>query len=197
MRNVSHAIKGLSRARQLVLVGAGIGMLAVLMPWHTVGTAVLGTEHSYNGFGDQNMIVGIITFALMFASLAAVGLPAIGLGFLKTGWRLSSMLVFFGGEAALLVLVLTVMHATSLTRAANYDLRLGIHLALIGSCMVFIGGYLLKNEERAHHGAHSEPLAHLPRSGRSRHHASPHHIDLSREEEAEHKKDDSRMQLDI
>lgn len=197
MRNVSHAIKGLSRARQLVLVGAGIGMLAVLMPWHTIGTAVLGTEHSYNGFGDQNMIVGIITFALMFAALAATGLPVIGMSFLKTGWRLSSMLIFFGGEAALLVLVLTVMHATSLTRAANYDLRLGIHLALIGACMVFIGGYLLKNEERARSGTHTEPLAQLPRHGRSYHPASPHHINLSREEQEEHKKEDSRMQLDI
>ena len=168
-------------------------MFAVLMPWHTIGTAVLGTEHSFNGFGDQNLIIGIITFAFMFASFAVVGLPLLGIRLPQSGWRESGMLIFFGGEAALLVLVLTVMHATSITRAANYDLRLGIHLALIGAALVFIGGYLLKNEERLSSSARAEPLAHLPRSHV---HHSPHHLNL-REDSQEKEKEDARMQLDI
>lgn len=193
MKKVSLAIKSLPRSRQFALAGSLLTMFAVLMPWHTIGTAVLGTEHSFNGFGDQNLIIGIITFVFMLASLAVVGLPLLGIRLPRSGWRESGMLIFFGGEAALLILVLTVMHATSITRAANYDLRLGIHLALIGAVLVFIGGYLLKNEERLSSSARAEPLAHLPRS---RTHRSPHHLDL-REDSPEKEKEDARMRLDI
>ncbi len=193
MKRVSHAIKGLSRSRQFVLAGSLLAMFATLAPWHTVGTVVLGTEHAFNGFGDQNMIIGIITFAFMFAAFAIVGFPAIGIRLPRSGWKESGMLIFFGGEAALLLFVLTIMHATSITRAANYDLRLGIHLALIGAALVFIGGYLLKNEEHHSAHAHAEPLAHLPRRHSPDH---PNHLDL-REDSAEKEKEDSRMQLDI
>lgn len=193
MKKVSHAIKSLPRSRQLALAGSLLAMFAVLMPWHTIGTVVLGTEHSFNGFGDQNMIIGIITFAFMFASLTVVGLPLLGIRLPRSGWKESGMLIFFGGEAALLLFVLTIMHATSITRAASYDLRLGIHLALIGTALVFVGGYLLKNEEHISSSAHAEPLAHLPRS-RTQH--SPHHLDL-REDSQEKEKEDARMQLDI
>ncbi|MFH1545861.1 MAG: hypothetical protein ABIE14_00600 [Patescibacteria group bacterium] len=193
MKKVTHAIKGLSRSRQLALAGSLLAMFAVLMPWHTIGTAVLGTEHSFNGFGDQNLIIGIITFAFMFASLVVVGLPLLGIRLPRSGWKESGMLIFFGGESALLLFVLTIMHATSITRSASYDLRLGIHLALIGAALVFIGGYLLKNEEHFYSSAHAEPLAHLPRSRVSH---SSHHLDL-REDSQEKEKEDARMRLDI
>lgn len=190
MQSVSHTIKSLSRARQVTLVGAALAALAVFMPWHTIGTVVLGTESSYNGFGDQNLIIGIITIVFMFASLAIVVLPLLGMRFPRTGWRESGMLIFFGGEAALLLFVLTIMHATSLTRAANYDLRLGIHLALIGAALVFIGGYLLKNEESYSSVESPSPFAHLPRRPQA-----GNQIDLR--DETEKEKEDSRMRLDI
>ena len=192
MKKVSHAIKSMPRSKQLALAGSLLAMFAVLMPWHTIGTTVLGTEHSFNGFGDQNLIIGIITFAFMFASLVVVGLPLLGIRPSRSGWKESGMLIFFGGEATLLLFVLTIMHATSITRAASYDLRLGIHFALIGTALVFVGGYLLKNEEQLSSSARAEPLAHLPRS---RTH-SPHHLDL-REDSQEKEKEDARMQLDI
>jgi hypothetical protein len=190
MKRHSNPLEGLSKAQWFVLVGSVIAIFAIFFPWHTMGTAVLGTSHSFNGFGDQNMIIGIITFAFMFASLSLILLPQLGIKLPKSGWKESGMLIFFGGEASLLLLVLTIMHATSLTRAANYDLRIGIHLALIGAALVFFGGYLLKGEE--HHSAksHAEPLAHLPR----RHPAN--HLDL-REDATDKEKEDSRMQLDI
>ncbi len=188
MKRVSHAIKGLSRAHQFVLVGGMLAMFATLAPWHTVGTAILGTEHSFNGFSDQNLIIGIITFVFMFASVTTVGLPLFGIRLPRSGWKESGMLIFFGGEAALLLFVLTIMHATSITRAANYDLRIGIHLALIGAVLVFVGGYLLKNEEQHAVRSHTEPLAHLPRK------PSLHHLDLR---DTEKEKEDSRMRLDI
>ena len=190
MQPVSSTLKSLSRARQIVLVGAALASLAVFMPWHTIGTAVLGTESSYSGFGDQNLIIGIITIVFMLASLALVVLPLLGVRLPRTGWRESGMLIFFGGESALLLFVLTIMHATSLTRAANYDLRIGLHLALIGAALVFIGGYLLKNEEARESVASSEPLAHLPRRPQQ----AGNQINL-REDEKE--KEDSRMRLDI
>ena len=189
MRRVSHAVRSLSRARQLALAGSLLALFAIFAPWHTLGTVVLGTEHSFNGFGDQNLVVGVITFAFMFATVAIILLPLLGIRMPRGTWRESGMLVFLGGESALLLFVLTIMHATSLTRAANYDLRIGIHLALIGTALVFLGGYILKNEERQISSAHSEPLAHLPRR-------SPHHLDL-REDSPEKEKEDSRMQLDI
>jgi len=191
MKRVTHAIRGLSRSKQIVLAGSLLAMFATFAPWHTVGTAVLGTEHSFSGFNDQNMIIGIINFVFMFAAAAIVILPMLGIGLPKSGWKESGMLIFFGGESALLLLVLTIMHATSLTRAANYDLRMGIHFALIGAALVFIGGYMLKNEQEHRAHSHAEPLAHLPR--RPTHH---HQIDL-REDSAEKEKEDSRMQLDI
>ncbi|MFH0776879.1 MAG: hypothetical protein V1936_04695 [Patescibacteria group bacterium] len=190
MRPIQHNLKSLSRSRQVVLVGALLAVLSVFMPWHTIGTAILGTENSYNGFGDQNLIIGIIVLAFMVIALAIVALPLLGMRFPRTNWSESGMLIFLGGESTLLVFVLTVMHATSLTRAANYELRLGIHLALIGSALVFIGGYLLKNEEAASSAIPPAPLAHLPR----RPHI-PNQIDLR--EEAEREKEDARMRLDI
>ena len=189
MKGLFHAVKNLSRARQFALVGSILALFATLAPWHTVGTAVLGTSHSFTGVQDQNMSVGIITFVFMFAAAAIVWLPLLGIQLPRSGWRESGMLVFFGGEASLLLFVLTIMHATSLTRAANYDLRLGIHLALIGSVLVFFGGYLLKNEESSARHSTTQPLAHLPR----RH--SPNHLNLR--EDSEKEKEDSRMQLDI
>ncbi|MCF7846370.1 MAG: hypothetical protein K9L85_03975 [Candidatus Peribacteraceae bacterium] len=190
MQPVTNTVKSLSRARQIVLVGSGLAVLSVFMPWHTIGTAVLGTENSYNGFGDQNLIIGIITLVFMVASLAIILLPLVGMRFPRTGWRESGMLIFFGGESALLLFVLTIMHATSLTRAANYDLRIGIHLALIGAALVFIGGYLLKNEEARNSITRSEPLAQMPRRPQF-----GSQIDLR--EETDDEKEDSRMRLDI
>lgn len=190
MQRHSNPFEGLSKSRWIVLVGSVIAILATFFPWHTMGTAVLGTSHSFNGFGDQNMIIGVITLIFMVAALAVVGLPLLGIRLPKSGWKESGMLVFFGGEASLLLLVLTIMHATSITRAANYDLRIGIHLALIGAVLVFFGGHLLKNEEHHSRSSHAEPLAHLPRR------QSPHHLDL-REDATEKEKEDSRMQLDI
>ncbi|MFH0834518.1 MAG: hypothetical protein V2A63_03990 [Patescibacteria group bacterium] len=190
MQAVSQNLKSLSRARQIVLAGSALAILSVFMPWHTIGTAVLGTENSYNGFGDQNLIIGIITLICMAASLAIVVLPLLGMRFPRTAWRESGMLIFFGGESALLVFVLTIMHATSLTRAANYELRLGIHLALIGTALVFIGGYLLKTEEAQVASMRAEPLAHLPRRT-----TFGGQIDLR--ENPEKEKEDSRMRLDI
>ena len=189
MQNVAGAFGSLSRGRQLVLVGSALALIATFAPWHTIGTAILGTENSYNGFADQNMIIGVIVFVFMLASLALVLLPALGVALPKTAWRDSTLLTFFGGEATLLVFVLTVMHATSLTRSANYDLRIGIHLALIGSALVFLGGYLLKNEEHLRSQTRSEPLAHLPRR------PLPNQLDLR--DDPEKDKEDSRMQLDI
>ncbi len=190
MRRVSHAVKSLSRARQLALAGSLLTLFAVFAPWHTLGTAVLGTEHSFNGFGDQNLVIGVITFAFMFAALLIIALPQFGIRLPRGSWRESGMLIFLGGESTLLLFVLTIMHATSLTRAANYDLRLGIHLALISAALVFLGGYLRKTEERQISSAHAEPLAQLPRR------RSPHHLDL-RDDSPEKEKEDSRMQLDI
>ncbi len=189
MQKVAHTIRSLSRARQIVLAGSTLALLATFAPWHTIGTAVLGTEHSYSGFADQNMIIGVIVFVFLFAALAIVILPALGIRLPRTGWRESAMLVFLGGESALLVFVLTVMHATSISRSANYDLRIGIHLALIGSALVFFGGYLLKNEEQLNAHSRAEPLAHLPPR------RSPHSIDLR--DDSEKEKEDSRMKLDI
>ena len=166
------------------------------MPWHTIGTTVLGTDHTFNGFGDQNLIVGLITFAFLFAALLIVGLPLVGMRFLRFGWRDSTMLLFLGGEAALLVLVLTIMHATSLVRASSYDLRIGIHLALIGAVFVFLGGYLLRMEE--HSRGSSEPsdlLAHPRRT--HPHSTAAHPLDLSRGGSADEKKEDARMRLDL
>lgn len=174
-------------------------MAAVLMPWHTIGTMVLGTAHTFNGFGDQNFIIGLITFAFLFAALLIVGLPLIGMRFLKFGWRDSTMLLFLGGEAALLVIVLTIMHATSLVRASSYDLRLGIHLAFIGAVFVFLGGYLLRMDEHAHaHGESADLLAHPRRTHPPA--TAAHSLDLSRgarDGDADESKEDARMRLDI
>jgi len=191
MKKYASSFEELSKAQWFVLVGSVLAIFATFFPWHTMGTVVLGTAHSFNGFGDQNMIIGIIVFIFMFAALAIVGLPLLGIRLPKSGWKESGMLIFFGGEALLLLLVLTVMHATSITRAANYDLRIGIHLALIGAALVFFGGYLLKTEEPSSHSeSFARPLAHLPRR------QSLHHLDL-RESSEEKKKEDSRMKLDI
>jgi len=189
MQKVAHTIRSLSRARQIVFAGSSLALLAIFAPWHTVGTAVLGTEHSYSGFADQNMIIGVIVFVFLATALAIAVLPAFGFRLPRTGWRESAMLIFLGGESALLVFVLTVIHATSVSRSANYDLRIGIHLALIGSALVFFGGHLLKKEEQLNSHSRTEPLAHLP----SR--RSPHSLDLR--DDSEKEKEDSRMKLDI
>ena len=189
MQKVAHTIRSLSRARQIVLAGSLLALIATFAPWHTVGTVTFGTESSYSGFTDQNMIIGVIVFVFLAAALAITVLPAFGFRLPRTSWRESALLIFLGGESALLVFVLTVMHATSISRSANYDLRIGIHLALIGSVLVFFGGYLLKNEEQLNSHSRAEPLAHLP----SR--RSPHSIDLRDNPEKE--KEDSRMKLDI
>jgi hypothetical protein len=194
MRHLHHKVKNLSRGRQLALGGSLLALLAIFMPWHTIGTVTLGTQHSFNGFGDQNLIVGLLTFAFMLGSFLFVSLPLIGVRPPRLAWRESGILLFFGGESSLLTLVLTVMHATSLTRAAHYDLRLGLHLALIGSVLVFLGGYTLRAEERTQREVHSEPLVRPPRT----HH--PHQLNLSKKSESEEEDksdDDARMQLDI
>lgn len=190
MQSVSQNLKNLSRARQIVLAGSLLTLLSIFMPWHTIGTAVLGTENSYNGFGDQNLIIGVITLVCMLLSLAVVALPLFGIRFPRTGWRDSVLLTFLGGESTLLVFVLTIMHATSLTRAANYELRLGIHLALVGTVFVFFGGYLLRSEEQLRAHSHAEPIAHLPRRPQF-----GSQIDLR--DDPEKTKEDARMRLDI
>lgn len=189
MQKVAHTFKSLSRARQIVSAGSLLALFATFAPWHTVGTVVLGTEHSFSGFADQNMIIGVIIFVFLLTAFSIAVLPAFGFRLPRVGWRESTLLIFFGGESALLVFVLTVMHATSLTRSANYDLRIGIHLALIGSALVFFGGCILKNEERLNSHSRAEPLARMPS------HCSPHSIDLRDDPEKE--REDSRMRLDI
>ena len=190
MQKRPNPFEGLAKSRWFVLIGSALTLLSVFMPWHTVGTAALNTAHAFNGFQDQNMIIGVIAFVFSLAALGIVALPLLGVRLPKGGWKESGMLIFFGGETALLLFVLTIMHATSITRAANYDLRLGIHLALIGAALVFIGGQIIKGEEQQAAGSEGEPLAHLPR----RHMA--HRLDL-REDKQDKEKEDSRMQLDI
>jgi hypothetical protein len=191
MKKYSIALEDLSKSRWFVLIGSALTLFSVFMPWHTVGTAALNTVLSFNGFQDQNMIIGVITFVFSFAALCIIGLPLLGVNLPRSGWKESGMLIFFGGESSLLLLVLTIMHATSITRAANYDLRLGIHLALIGAALVFIGGQLIKNEEQQSIGSRAEPLAHLPRR------PSVNHLDLRNNDPVEKEKEDARMKLDI
>ena len=78
MQKVVHTIRSLSRARQIVLAGSSLALLATFAPWHTVGTVVLGTEHSFSGFADQNMIIGVIVFVFLASALAIAVLPAFG-----------------------------------------------------------------------------------------------------------------------
>ncbi|MDD3066896.1 MAG: hypothetical protein PHO48_03645 [Candidatus Gracilibacteria bacterium] len=190
---LQHGIKKLSRGNQLALLGSILGVFTTLMPWHTIGVAALNTQHSYNGFQDQNFIVGAITFAFMLAAFLLVGLPLIGIQPPRMAWKKSSTLLFLGGESALLVLVLTFMHATSEVRSASYDLRLGIHLALFAAALVFFGGYMLRMDESANSFGRADPLTRAPRS--------PHHLDLSHKEvtpeDKEKMREDSRVRLDI
>jgi hypothetical protein len=192
---LQHGIKKLSRGNQLALLGSILGIFTTLMPWHTIGVAALNTQHAYNGFQDQNFIVGVIVCAFMLATLLLIGLPLIGIQPPRMVWRKSSALLFLGGESALLVLVLTFMHATSEVRAASYDLRLGIHLALLAGALVFFGGYLLRMEEMVNAYGRADPLTRAPRS--------PHHLDLSQQnkeitpEEKAAMREDARVRLDI
>lgn len=189
---LQHGIKKLSRGNQLALLGSILGIFTTLMPWHTIGVAALNTQHSYNGFQDQNFIVGVITFAFMVAAFLLVGLPLLGIQPPRLAWKKSSVLLFLGGESALLILVLTFMHATSEVRSASYDLRLGIHLALFAAALVFFGGYMLRMEDVANSYGRADPLTRTPRG--------PHHLDLSHKETPEEKekiREDSRVRLDI
>lgn len=151
----------ISLAHKIILAGAFVGMLSVLAPWHTIGTALLGTEHSFSGLNDQNLIIGLCVFSFLLLSLLIVFLPLIGIRLPRLPFRQSTILIFLGGEAAFLVFLLTVMHATALTRAVNYDLRWGIYLALLASLSVFFGGVLQAQADLPQEVL-QRPLAHLP-----------------------------------
>ena len=200
MQKIHEAVRSLSKAKQIALAGSLIGMLATIIPWYAIGSSTLENLHSYNGFQDQNMIVGLISFTFFLAVFLLIVLPLIGLRLPRLPWSESGMLIFFGGESALLVFVLTVMHATSITRAVNYNLRIGIHMALISGILILIAGYLLRQEETSSARVHSEPLIRPNRQGY--HHLPSHEINLRDREkietpEEEIKKDDLRMKLDI
>ncbi len=195
-RAVAH-LKSLSVARQFVLVGALLSLIAIFMPWHAVGVATLGTEQSYSGFGDQNFIIGFLTLIFSTAALFIVILPLLGARPPQMHWRESTLLLFFGGETALLVLVLTVMHSTALTRAVNYDLRYGIHLAFIGAALVFLGGYLLRLEEGKSSVGHHELLTRMPRRHSVDAVANHGHQTVPTDKSIDSAADDSRMRLDI
>ena len=68
MKKYSIALEDLSKSRWFVLIGSALTLFSVFMPWHTVGTAALNTVLSFNGFQDQNMIIGVITFVFSFVS---------------------------------------------------------------------------------------------------------------------------------
>ena len=201
MKRLKHSVKSLPRSRQFALAGSILALLAVLMPWHTIGTSALNTDHTFSGFGDQNLIIGLTTFVFMLCSLLIVGLPMLGARLPRLNWKDSSLFLFLGGESTLLVLVLTIMHATSFVRSSNYDLRIGIYLALIGSASVFLSGYLLRTEEHSSSEARREPFVRPPRQPQHMHDAS--HLDLSSRrseggrDDPEKIKEDARMKLDI
>lgn len=199
-KKIHEAVRSLSRARQIALAGSIVGMLATIMPWYAIGSTTLENIHSYNGFQDQNMIVGLISFTFLLAVFLLIMLPLIGLRLPRFPWSESGMLIFFGGESALLVFVITVMHATSITRAVNYNLRIGIHMTLIAAILILIAGYLLRQEETSSTRVRTDPLVRPSRQ--SYHHLPSHEINLRERggDEAtgeEVKKDDLRMKLDI
>lgn len=200
MKRLHHSVKNLSRSRQTVLFGSLIALFSVLMPWHTIGIVQLGADnvHNYNGFQDQNLIIGLIVFLLMLGSLLLVGLPLLGMRSPRTAWKDSSLLLFAGGQSVLLVFVLMVMYMTSFARVSSYDLRLGIYLTLIGAALVFIGGYLLRIEENSPGHVRQDPLVRPPRQHNLH---DPNYLDLSNREsggaDAENSKEDARMKLDI
>jgi len=200
MGRLQHSVKNLPRSRKIVLIGSLLALFSIFLPWHTIGTSVLGTDHTFNGFGDQNLAIGVITFVFMLASLLLVILPLLSIQPPRTRWSDSALFLFFGSESLLLLFVLTVMHSTSIARASSYDLRAGLQLTLVGAVLVILGGHIMRIENRAKNQGSIEPLARPPHQARR---DTQNHLDLSNnadinpEEIEKIKKEDSRMRLDI
>jgi hypothetical protein len=200
MRRAVEHLSRLSNARKLVLGGAVAALLSVFMPWHTVGFL---DPHVFNGFGDQNLIVGLLTFICSLLALLIVVLPLAGFRLPRVKWRESSQLSFLGGEAALLVVVLMLMHTTSLVRAVNYQLDLGLYLALLGTLAIFLGGYFLGAEERAASIGYQDSLVREPRQRGQDFHEGIAEQSTTREFPRTERSgkaesdDDRRMRLDI
>ena len=201
MKKLTTGFAQLSRARQLILIGSAIAIFSVFAPWHTIGTAVLATDHSYSGLQDQNFIIGALVLLFQSLALLYIGLPVFGVHMPRVPWRMSSFVTFLGGQSVLLVLVLIVMYTTALTRTAYYDLRFGMQMALVASALVFFGGYLMRADERAAGIGHTvDPLTQVPRAAH-RHAAAQHDTSaqsnptIPRRDPAS--EDDRRMRLDI
>lgn len=206
MRYLARKVRTLSPVRQFVLVGAVLSLLSVFMPWHTVGVI---EQHSFNGFGDQNLIIGLIVFVFGVLTVALLTLPLVGIRLPTLRWRESSVLMFLGGEAALLTLVLLIMQVTSLARAVSFEPRLGIYLALSGTLMVFFGGHFLRGEESVAAHGHHEPLTRVPRQHTLQREEGEHtahhreeptprrHVPTEQTRTAEESEADRRMRLDI
>ncbi len=198
MKKIIHQFKSLTRVRQFALVGAFLALIAVFMPWHATGVATLGTENIYKGLNDQNFIIGFLTLVFSTGTLLLVGLPLLRVQPPRFRWSESSILLFFGGETALLTLVLMIMPSTSLSRAVTYDLRYGIYLAFIGAVLVFLSGYWLRLEEESKGGiGRHEPLTRLPHRRDAEGAPAAHHSTASTEKSIDTVADDSRMRLDL
>jgi len=161
MKQLTSGFAQLSRARQLVLASSAVAIFFVFAPWHAIGVDPI----AYSGLQDQNFIVGLLVLLFQAIALLVTALPALGMRLPRLPWRMGNLITFLGGQSTLLLFVLLVMHTTTLTRAAHYDLRLGIQIALVASALVFLGGHLLRVEERrAGIGQTVDPLTQVPRA---------------------------------
>ena len=201
MNRLKHSLAHMSLGRKLVLAGSLLALLSIFMPWHSIGTPSIGTQHVYNGLGDQNFVIGLLVLVFSLCSLCMVGLPLLGMRVPRLKWRESVLLTFFGGESLLLTLVLTGMHQTSVVRAVSFDLRIGLYFAIIGSALIFAGG-LLQGSREADADADDGSLSPLTRV---RHHTTPttphsetlhqHHTAVQDSRVAS--REDMRMKLDL
>ena len=161
MKQLTSGFAQLSRARQLVLASSAVAIFFVFAPWHAIGVDPI----AYSGLQDQNFIVGLLVLLFHAIALLVTALPALGMRLPRLPWRMGSLITFLGGQSTLLLFVLLVMHTTTLTRAAHYDLRLGIQIALVASALVFLGGHLIRVQERtAGIGQAVDPLTQVPRA---------------------------------
>jgi hypothetical protein len=158
MRHLKYSVKNLSSTKKFALISSGLGLLATFMPWHTIGDAAFDPVHSYSGFEDQNLIIGLIIFIFLLIVLILIGLPLLGIRLPRLPVRESSAIIFLGGEPALLTLVLMIMQTTSITYTVNNSLRFGIYLAFFTTITVFFCGLLLRNEENPTEEIFNQPL---------------------------------------
>lgn len=176
-------------AQKIILGGAFVGICAIFAPWHTLGSALIGMEHTFSGLNDQNFIIGFLVLGFLSLALLLILLPLFGIRLPRLPLQISKLIIFLGSESTFLIVILMIMHTTALTRAVNYNLRWGIYLTLFSALVVAFGGILDLQKNTAKIITSNSHLGRLPNySSGSK---------LNTTEVQQKTREDARMRLDL